>query len=225
VSNIVESGDLAYLLKPAPESDVPAADQNFIAGAPGSVIGLNIISKVLGKDGRFNERMQLIANACKALAESDKCRFLLLPHDDHEDSADLARLAQTLLEIGGESWSHLVTPVPRAAMAKRLAGMCTHLFTCRLHLGIAALGMGRPVTGFPYQGKFEGQFELFGLSEEGLISPDRFPTSVEELVALMRARIAQSDALAKQIQSRLPAVQALSRKNFDGLGSVPESAP
>lgn len=219
IPNITRAGDLAFLLEPAPLDAVPARIREFVETAAGPVIGLNLIRKVLGDGQQFEQRLQQFIQACRRLATEDHCRFILLPHDDFEDSRDLLEVSQHLIAAGGGEWSLLVDPVPRAALAKRIAGLCAHVFTCRLHLGIATLGMGRPMTGFPYQGKFEGQFELFGLSPEGLIDAARFPKSADELTGLMRDRIAQSDKLARQIQSRLPAVRELSLRNFEGLGT------
>ncbi|MDB4540235.1 hypothetical protein N9250_00965 [bacterium] len=120
-------------------------------------------------------------------------------------------------DASNASRSHLISQLPHSSTLKCLPGLCVHLFTCRLHLGVAALGMGTPVTGFPYQGKFEEQFELFNLSNDGLIYPDALPESSDEMMGLMKTRYEQGELLRKQINERLPAVKAFSYKNFDGI--------
>ena len=86
-----------------------------------------------------------------------------------------------------------------------------------MHLAIATLGMGRPVTCFPYQGKFEGQFEHLRLPLEGLIPIAELSRSPEEIAARLAARIEASDAEAAHIQAQLPRIRELALKNFEGL--------
>lgn len=221
IRGIERAGDLAFLLEPPEMGAIEPALRQFAEAAGPRLMGLNLTKVVLGEYGREEDRLALMASACQRLAQEDGCRFLLIPHDEPEGVDYLKQFARRL---GEGDIARVVAPLPHSRMLKRLAGLCTHVFTCRLHLGIATLGMGRPMTGFPYQGKFEGQFELFGLSPEGLISPERFPTTVDDLVALMRRRIAESESLATQIRSRLPTVRELSLRNFDGLGSPPVDA-
>jgi len=221
---IEAAGDLAFLLHPAEASELQPAWLAFAAEHAGRLIGLNLTQVVLRLYGGEETRLNIVAEACRRLALEDGLRFFLIPHDEPEGIAYL-RSFQHRLEQGGERISILIDPLSHSRCLKRIAGMCEHVFTCRLHLGIATLGMGRPMTGFPYQGKFEGQFELFGLSNDGLIGPDQFPKTAEEMFNLMRNRISQSDSLALQVQSRLPSVLELSRRNFDGLGTDPSRRP
>lgn len=218
IPGIERAGDLAFLLEPADVAELDHELRQFLEQSAGRLIGLNLTQVVLGEYGSEEERLRLMAAACERLAKEDGLRFVLIPHDEPE-GVDYLLAFQRRLEASVTGASKLVDPLPHSRCLKRIAGMCTHVFTCRLHLGIATLGMGRPMTGFPYQGKFEGQFDLFGLSHDGLISPDRFPTTVDDMAAMMRRRIAQSEELSAQIQSRLPAVRELSLKNFDGLGT------
>lgn len=221
IPGIEPAGDLAFLLEPASVDEIPAGLSDFIAAHSGSLIGLNLTKVVMDMYGREQERLGIVAEACGVLAREDGLRFLLIPHDEPEGEEYLRRVG-TMIHGKARDVFRVVTPLPHCRVLKRIAGQCMHVFTCRLHLGIATLGMGRPVTGFPYQGKFEGQFDLFGLSHEGLIDAKRFPCSVDEMVALMRRRIAQSEELATQIQSRLPRIRELSMRNFDGLGEQTE---
>ncbi|WP_197451339.1 polysaccharide pyruvyl transferase family protein [Rosistilla oblonga] len=216
IPGIEQVGDLAYLLNPA---EIPQEDlglRRFVNQNRGNLIGINLTQVVLGQYGAEQHRLEVLAEACRRLAIEDGVRFLLLPHDEPE-GVEYLRAFQEKLHREAEPISHLVSPLPHAQVLKHIAGLCKHVFTCRLHLGIASLGMGRPITGFPYQGKFEGQFELFGLSSGGLVGAERFPESADEMASLFRQRISLSAQLSEQIRRHLPAVLELSKKNFEGL--------
>jgi len=219
IPGIERAGDLAFLLEPADTGELNADLRKFLDQSAGRLIGVNLTQVVLREYGLEEDRLRLMAEACVRLVKDDAQRIVLIPHDEPE-GVEYLRAFQQRLESSIPGMSRLVDPLPHSRCLKRIAGLCTHVFTCRLHLGIATLGMGRPMTGFPYQGKFEGQFDLFGLSHDGLIGPDRFPSTVDEMVGMMRSRIAESEKLAAQIQTRLPAVRELSLKNFDGLGGL-----
>lgn len=214
IPNVSLAGDLAFLLQPAAWSAVAGDVQEFVREHQGRIIGINLTDVVF--DAHRDQVFRKFAKALVELARYDQFRFLLLPHDDQGGREFLRRFHEAV-EHEMPGIAKLVDPLPTARQLKAIAGRCLHLFTCRLHLGIATLGMGRPITCFPYQGKFEGQFAHFGLSEDGLIRPETLPTDPAELAQLMRGRIAESDELAARIQNRLPAVRKLALKNFDGI--------
>ncbi len=208
-------GDLALLMRPARVEDLDPALRQFIQTAPGPVVGLNFTEVVMGRGPETDALLDRVMDACARLAREDGCRFICIPHDEQGGIEYLgafhARMNQRHPGI-----ATLVSPMPSAQQLKCIAGQCAHVFTCRLHLGIATLGMGRPVTGFPYQGKFEGQFEHFGLTD-GLVYKDHLPGTVDGMTELFRRRIQASSELAQRVRDRLPAVLALSMKNFAGL--------
>lgn len=208
-------GDLALLMRPACVEELDAGLREFIRNAPGPVVGLNFTEIVMGSGAETDALLERITDACARLAHEDGCRFVCIPHDEQ---GGIEYLASFHAKMSGRypGIAALVAPMPSAQQLKCIAGQCAHVFTCRLHLGIATLGMGRPVTGFPYQGKFEGQFEHFGLSD-GLIYKDQLPGTVDGMTEIFRRRIQSSDDLARRVRDRLPAVQALSMKNFAGL--------
>ena len=217
IDNVRLGGDLAFLMPPAAEEALPDPTRRFLDRHEGRVIGLNLIGKVLGGDAGMAQWYPRFAAACALLRRDEDYGFLLLPHDDHEDIRDLRRLVPQCGERLPAEAFHLPDPVPDARALKAIAGRCRHVFTCRLHLAIATLGMGRPVTCFPYQGKFEGQFEHLRLPADGLIPPESLPTTAEGLAEVMRTRIAESETLAAAIDRRLPAVRELALRNFAGM--------
>jgi len=220
IDNVEQVGDLAFLLDPASKDTIDSATFSFCSKHAKKLVGLNLTSVVMGHYKQASSKINMLAAACRKLARTEGWRFLLIPHDEPE-GIEFLQTFQELLEEPSidEPTSHLVSDLPHCTTLKCLAGLCKHLFTCRLHLGIAALGMGTPVTGFPYQGKFEGQFELFQLAEDGLISPDELPDASNEMVRLMAKRFDQNMALRNKILDRLPDILRLSEKNFDGIGA------
>lgn len=212
-------GDLAFLLQPASLDDLQDKDLvSFIQHNQGRLIGLNFTQGVMG-EGETRDR--LFANfikACGKLSVDMDLRFVCIVHDD-QGGIEYLQDFHEKLEAAYPGISRITLPMPPATHLKFIAGQCLHVFTCRLHLGIATLGMGRAVTGFPYQGKFEGQFRHFGLDESGLIPRNTLPDDADALTAVLRKRIENSDAIAAQVQASLPAVLSNARKNFHGLKS------
>ncbi|MDB4731694.1 polysaccharide pyruvyl transferase family protein [bacterium] len=214
IPNVELAGDLAFLLEPAEWKDVPATVVQFVERHENRVIGINLTEGVFGESPSQN--LTTLSKALQLLAERDGFRFLLIPH---ENQGGIEYLAQFQLELDQEQKGicEFVSPLPSAKQLKAIAGQCVHIFTCRLHLGIATLGMARPVTCFPYQGKFEGQFEHMKLSSDGLIDLADFPIEPEELYGVLLSRIEQSDEISAAIKQRLPEIKKLALKNFDSI--------
>jgi len=210
-------GDLAFLLEPAPLDDLQDRElHRFISEHRGRLVGLNFTQVVMGKGEDKDRLFRNMVEVCGRLSREMNIRFLCIPHDDQGGIEYLEELHRKI-DAGYPGVSYLVKPMPPASHLKRIAGECLHVFTCRLHLGIATLGMGRAVMGFPYQGKFEGQFRHFGLDESGLIPKKSLPVATDDLVEVFRSRIEASEIIAKQVQTKLPDVLTMSRKNFEGL--------
>ena len=139
--------------------------------------------------------------------------YALLPHDDRVAVSDLEvlrRLAATL----GEGRAFLVDEVMDADEIKAFVGACDGLVAGRMHLSIAAFGGGVPVLGLAYQGKFEGLWRHFGLDGATLLAPRAFLDDPAAAEATVERFVANLRPLAAQIASFLPAVLALSRRNF-----------
>lgn len=133
----------------------------------------------------------------------------LVPHD-YRDGGDLAVLRRLRAASKASERMLLVEQDFSAAELKALAGGFDALFSSRMHLAIAALGQGKPVAGFAYQGKFAGLFRHFGLPETLLISPrqaDALPHVLTELVNGART-------LAGIVSENLPRVLEQARRNL-----------
>jgi len=88
------------------------------------------------------------------------------------------------------------------------------VITGRMHLAIAALGMGTPVICLTYQDKFDGLMEYFG-SEHYLISPRSFdPRIFQKLCIDLMSDI---DEISSRVRMNLPRVMELAQSNFQQL--------
>lgn len=217
VPNVNLVGDLAFLLQPVTVDELEDASlRDFIREHQGRLIGLNFTEGVMGKGQSKEHLFRNMVQVCGRLAQEMNLRFICIVHDD-QGGVEYLRELHEMIEAAHPGISRITLPMPPASHLKCIAGQCLQVFTCRLHLGIATLGMGRAVTGFPYQGKFEGQFGHFGLSESGLVRRDTLPDDADALTELFRRRIQMSDELAAQVQAKLPHVLEMARSNFEGL--------
>lgn len=212
-----QAADLAYLLRQAAESTIPEEVARFFARHPRKVIGINLTHKVFSQDSRQQEsQLANIARALATLCAATDYAFILLPNDDPEDVDFMRPFARALLALAPGKVFFLEHP-PNAREMKTIAGNCQHIFTCRLHLGILGLGQGCPMTGFPYQGKFEGQTALFGL-QDCLFPLATVAETAERFGECLRLQLARTAELAAQVRERLPSIRELALSNFQNLG-------
>ncbi|MBI1338320.1 MAG: hypothetical protein GC164_15365 [Phycisphaera sp.] len=209
-------GDLALLMPPSPPEVLSTEVKEFFNKNPDKVVGINLTPVVMGKAESSAPILDRFAKACALLAGEHGYRFMLIPHDD-QGGIEYLRDLHKRIQAQAPGIAMIADPMPSAPMLKRIAGSCVHVFTCRLHLGLATLGMARPVTGFPYQGKFEGQFAHFGLNGDSLMPTARLPDSPEALAMWMRNRTEKSPEIARVIESHLPGVLRQSLANFEDI--------
>ena len=91
--------------------------------------------------------------------------ILLVPHDFRGEWSDDAAAERLLARIPSQLRDRVHTPGVRltAAETKAMLSLVDLVVTGRMHVAIAALGVGVPAIGYAYQGKFEGIFALFGV--------------------------------------------------------------
>ena len=126
--------------------------------------------------------------------------------------AILSRLESVLADLPGDRLLRLRGPYS----ATEIKAVCRHfdfVMTGRMHLMIAAFGMGVPAVGVDYQGKFSGLITHFGLSEENLISPSEI-CGDEALYAFISRRFLDRAATGRQLREALPSVLAKAELNF-----------
>jgi len=213
--------DAAFML--SPETNFPKyqttldwVKQQHQAG--NTVLGVNV-HPMLIKNARDEEVLQLATGFAGTLARLGMMRpvsFMFLPHDFRAGFADnrcLDPMAKQLCPLFSNRILHLGS-ARTAAELKALAGLTDGVVSSRLHLAIAALGMGKPALVFNYQDKFQGLLRHFGLSD-WLVMPAPDDSNSAELLATLGQFVDELSALRSQVVEKLPAVLALSKLNLD----------
>lgn len=150
-----------------------------------------------------------VAALAKALNAQANISVYLIPHD-YRSGGDLVELGKLdpLLTVP----HRLLADVYSAAELKALTSGLDAIFTSRMHLGIAALGMGKPIAAFAYQGKFSGLFGIFGLPRGWLISPP----DVHRLDSVLKDLMVRKAALTEQVEKKLFEVVDAAKSNLLG---------
>jgi polysaccharide pyruvyl transferase WcaK-like protein len=209
--------DAAFALKPGRPDAGALAWIEAQRAAGRKVIGVNA-HPMLVRDANAAWVEGMTASLAQALRDVGRRKdvgWLLLPHDYREDFGDLSCLARVhdLLQDGGDAQARLLDGAHRAADLKALAGCLDGVVTGRMHLAIAALGMGVPTLGLTYHDKFEGLYSLFGLPDSMLLPPSIFDDA-GALARRIEDFIEALPALADGIERRRATVAGLAMKNF-----------
>ncbi|MEO8118695.1 MAG: polysaccharide pyruvyl transferase family protein, partial [Rhodoferax sp.] len=133
-------------------------------------------------------KTQFIQDCAKALLRAmaeHSISVLLISHDFRGlDEADLGLLDRIYASVKNEAGDkiYLDRHPYSATELKFIAGNMDAVFSARMHLCIATLGMKKPVGVLTYQGKFEGLFSYFKLPGELMLDPQSM--SLEEDIFL-----------------------------------------
>lgn len=173
------------------------------------VLGFNLHSMLVTAD-KLDAFIGQVANGLTHfLVENAAVDCVLISHD-YRDGGDLEVLRKLSRYLDADR-ACLIETFFSAAELKALTSGLDALFTSRMHLGIAALGMGCPTGAFGYQGKFAGLFQLLGLPESLIVDPG----SVEkDFISSLRLLIEKKVTCALCINERLDRTLALSRQNL-----------
>lgn len=208
--------DLAFLLRPEFQSEASRAGRDWIAAqqqAGRVVMGVNLSGHTV--NSLPGDGVRSVAQPIIRWLQADPQRALILiPHDRRGgivgDGKPLAAL-QEMLTPDFADRIHSMPVTLDSWEIKALSGQVDLVLTGRMHLAIAALGMGTPAFCTVYQGKFEGLMQMFEL--EGMtITPSRMD-SAECDAGLARAT-EQHQQISGQIRARLPRILEMSRDNF-----------
>ena len=210
--------DLAFLLKPALES---ATAREALAwtlarrAGGGRVLGFNV-NGLVAKQSEHAEAAYCSALRAHLRRHKDDA-VLFLPHDlrppPNGDIEILGRIHGRLREEFPNR-VYVLSPPYYAWDIKALCGELELVITGRMHLAVAALGMGTPSICTVYSGKFEGLFELFGLEDKGLlITPEDVPVP-GLLNAKLDAAIGRASGLRQAIAYARPEVMCRAENNF-----------
>ena len=131
-----------------------------------------------------------VAEALRSLARRMDAAILLMPTYNVAHEADV-RECNRLKEYLGGVPAH-VALLSDPALYKAVAGQTKLMVSARMHPLILAAGMGVPIVGLAYNGKFEGLFRLLGLQREvlwlnqlkqGVCQQSKTAADIEQLAA------------------------------------------
>lgn len=213
--------DVAFLLPPSPDAvgvqgAIRWARQRRDLGQ--GVIGINVHPMLI----RDRDPLKIAAltsamtGALDRLLAERPLSVMLINHDSRGQDGDDVCLEPVAEVLRSKYPDAVLFPrdLPRAAQIKAVVGHVDGVVTGRMHLAIAALGMGTPVAALTYQDKFQGLFRHFDLPEHLLLPPDR-AVSVEEMTVLLRRFCDELPALRASVAAKLPTVKALSQLNIE----------
>ena len=214
--------DVAFLLEPPDtESDLVQQAHAWADAqrtAHRKVLGFNIHPMLLRHASPADIQSWIAAATAglHTILASQDISVLLIPHDIRDGDGDNVCLAPVAKQFEGHPFVLHLAGQPSAAELKAVAGGCDMVVSARMHLTIAALGMGKPVACVTYQDKFQGLLEHFSYPTDLMLSPTQL---VEDgrLATMMSALIARTPELTSQVVNRLPAVKALAAANINPL--------
>lgn len=210
------SADIAFLLKPEPINLQNESILKLISNNNHKLIGININPICLRnfKDGPVAFR-NLMYNAMIKLYQQKKYYFILIPSHSPDDVNFMLPIYDEMLKVNNNCCT-ILRPIPSATHVKTILGSCEHVFTGRLHIAILTIGMKKPVTCFPYQGKFEGQLNHFGI-DDCIFDSKYLPDTVDDLVEFVNRRVNVSSIISNKICESFETVRGLALKNFESI--------
>ncbi|WP_187794991.1 polysaccharide pyruvyl transferase family protein [Paracoccus amoyensis] len=211
--------DLAFLLKPELRAGAARTGHNWITAQQqiGRVVmGVNLSGHTVGTlpgDGVRSVAQPII----RWLLADPQRAVILMPHDRRGGKVGDGTALTALHDILSADFADRMHSLPVTLDTwemKAIAGATDLILTGRMHLAIAALGMGTPAFCTVYQGKFEGLMQMFGL-EDMTIAPSLMDSA--ECDAKLARVTRQRQQLSARIQARLPQIVEMSRSNFAGM--------
>lgn len=182
------------------------------------VIGMNVHPMLIKNAGEADTRkiIEVATSAIRTVSEGRAISWLMLPHDYRGDRGDgrCLKPIHEALAAAGDIRTHFLEGEHRAADLKAMAGLLDGVVTGRMHLAIAALGMGVPTLSLTYQDKFEGLYRHFGLPQSLLLAPSVFDSETD-LVRGLTEFVENIPQLTAIVAAKRPEVLALSERNFD----------
>lgn len=179
------------------------------------VLALNVSGLVFSKldDGALDRFSDAVADW---LAANKDIAAAVVSHDRRRGKAGDLNACDRLFEAVRAKVPercHYVREEIEAWDAKAIAGGLDMAFVCRMHFAIACLGRGVPPLCLVSMGKFEGLMQHFGLSGLTLDPATAMdPDAVYRALDRLKADAADHRAT---IEAALPAVKAMSAKNYE----------
>jgi polysaccharide pyruvyl transferase WcaK-like protein len=163
-------------------------------------------------------RQQFIQDCAQALLQilaEHPVAVLLISHDFRgSNEADLGLLESIYTKVKNQAGDkiHLDRHPYSATELKFIAGQMDGVFSARMHLCIATLGMKKPVAVLTYQGKFEGLFSYFKLPGQLMLDPKSMSLQ-EDMVLAMSFLLDKLPELTNLVDESWTGVKQLSALN------------
>jgi polysaccharide pyruvyl transferase WcaK-like protein/glycosyltransferase involved in cell wall biosynthesis len=231
VENLTLVADVAFLMPPAAQSAATRETEQWVAAQQASGRRVAIVCLSVQVQAKAEEAeptfLETFGKELAELASGHGVSVLLLPHDlrlvgpQQRSDVHIAMELATVLGAQRTPDRHRIFIPEAADQVKRLAGKVDFVITGRMHVAIAALGMGTPAMCLTFQGKFAGLLEYFSL-EKYLIDPGSFEAGVLRRTCI--DMLANLEELSARVKARLPKVIDLARSNFHHLIAGARSA-
>lgn len=209
--------DCAFLLQPTREQDLDDRVTTWIRQERAlgrTVLGFNVHTALCRQASiALTDFVDGIAQALQRQTIDHRVSWLMLSHD-FRLGGDLTCLSMVHQRL--KSTHHFLLPKNEfsAPDIKGIAGLLDGIVTGRMHLAIAALGMGVPVAAFGYQDKFEGLLDHFKIQHNQLDAVDTLICN-RKLDAFLNQFVENLPMLRTQIQQNLGTVLELAARNFN----------
>lgn len=209
--------DVGFLLKPRHDNETVSQLGAWVdeqRNLDRSLLGLNLHPMLLPLESRTS-LSQLVAAGIAVVerALQENCSIVLIPHDSRGLDGDAQVLQPILAALSEKQRTHVhfIDHSIGAREVKAICGFLDVVLTGRMHLAIAALGMGIPVGCVTYQDKFEGLMAHFQLDNSLLLPAEEFVdvnkarghfmyvfSTRKQSAEIIRAQIQRIVALAEQ---------------------------
>ena len=214
------TADIAFLMEPVPGSILktisPWLDRCRQKGR--AVIGVNCHPLLLELTDR--SRVQIFIDAFTQLLvklHSDEAvSFIMIDHDQRGDSSDHLCLKPIYQNLQAQLRDDILYPAERMkapeikAFVKELDG----IISGRMHLMIAAMGVGTPVFGIDYKDKMEGLLRLNNLPVDYLTNSSNIMHNFEKELARIRDFIHDLPSLKRQLDANHESIIKRAQNNF-----------
>jgi len=159
----------------------------------GEILGVNICAHTISEDRKSItpeniESFLLVYERAldRFLSDNENVSLVFIPHDLRGLFSDLNLaliLKGKLISKFGINRLNVLEVESSADEIKKIVSEMDYVFSGRMHLAIASIGVSTPVACVTYQGKFEGLYDLVGLNKLLLIqAPDFNAESLYDVI-------------------------------------------
>lgn len=158
----------------------------------------------------MNELLGGVAQAVSRLAKRMDASVLLMPTYTVDHEADHRPCAGLVARLPGVRTA--IARIADPSLYKAVVGQAQLLVSARMHPLILAAGMGVPLVGLAYNGKFAGLFDLLSLPEPLWLEDFRRAAQADTLEKAATAALANSDHVRSRASELATRVERSTRE-------------